>query len=92
MPIYTYKCPICGTVTDQYNAVDDRKKGPDCNCGQSMNLTIVPTQIAPVLGGGDFPGYVCPVTDKFITSRRERRNIMAEHNLIEKGDGRLPPK
>lgn len=39
-----------------------------------------------VLGGGSMPGYLCPVTDRFVTSRRERRNIMAEHGLIEAGD------
>jgi len=86
MPIYSYKCSICGNITDQYNTIDGRKNGPNCNCGGNTSLTIQPTQIAPILGGGDFPGYQCPVTDKFITSRRERRNIMAEHNLVEVGD------
>jgi putative FmdB family regulatory protein len=84
MPIYSYKCDKCGAVKDQYNSIANRKNGPDC-C-ESMKLLIKPTQLAPVLGGGDFPGYQCPVTDKYVTSRRQRRNIMAEHNLVEKGD------
>jgi len=84
MPIYSYKCKECETVIDQYNTIDDRHKGPACH--GSMKLQIMPTQLAPVLGGGDFQGYMCPVTDKFVTSRKERRNIMAEHNLVEKGD------
>jgi len=41
---------------------------------------------AQILGGGSLHGYKCPITDKWVTSRRERRNIMAEHNVIEAGD------
>ena len=57
-------------------------------CCEQMELTIVPVNIGIVIGGSDFPGYMCPVTDKFVTSRRERRNIMAEHNLVEMGDAK----
>ena len=87
IPIYSYKCDKCEAVTDQYNTIANRHNAPDCH--GSMKLQIMPTQIAPVLGGGDFPGYMCPVTDTFVTSRKKRKNIMAEHDLIEKGDGRL---
>ncbi len=86
MPLYSYLCENCDKLTDQYNTVDNRAIGPVCGCGSTTKLSIQPTQIQPVLGGGDFPGYKCPVTDKYITSRKERRNIMAEHNLIETGD------
>lgn len=43
-------------------------------------------------GGSAIPGYMCPVTDKWVESRRERRNIMAEYELIEVGgsDERTP--
>lgn len=81
MPIYTYKCPICDKQKDQYNTIAGRHNGPMC-C-EVMEQLIVPVNIQPVLGGGDFPGYYCVVTDKFVTSRRERRNIMAKHNLVE---------
>ncbi len=86
MPIYTYKCVICDRVTDQYNTIAERKSSPACECGHATELVIMSTQIAPILGGGDFQGYKCPVTDEWVTSRRQRRNIMAEHNLIETGD------
>lgn len=85
MPIYTYKCS-CGSITEQYNTVANRKNGPACECGDTAELKIVPTQLAPVLGGGDFPGYKCPVTEKWITSRRKRKYIMDSNNLIEVGD------
>jgi hypothetical protein len=57
-----------------------------------MELRIVPVNLAPVMGGGDFPGYQCPVTDRFVSSRRERRNIMAEHDLVEMGDAKPSKK
>ena len=90
MPLYTYKCPECGTKKDGYNTVSNRNSGPLCApChGVLMELTIVPVNIAPILGGGDCAGYMCPVTDTFVTSRRERRNIMAQHNLVEAGDAK----
>jgi len=82
MPIYTYKCPICENQKDDYNTVSNRHRGPKC-CRNRMELAIVPVNLAPVLGGGDWPGYKCVVTDKFVTSRKQRREIMAEHNLVE---------
>lgn len=63
--------------------IADRHDGPMC-CVQ-MKQKIVPTQIAPVLGGGDLPGYHCPVSGEYVTSRKRRRDIMKEHNLMEKG-------
>ena len=81
MPIYTYSCPVCDKQKDQFNTIAGRNNGPSC-C-EAMELVIMPTQLQPVLGGGDFQGYQCIVTDKWVTSRKERRNIMAEHNLVE---------
>jgi putative FmdB family regulatory protein len=86
MPIYTYQCSICDSITEAFRTIAHRKDGPECGCGHETLLKITPTQLAPVLGGGDFQGYMCPVTDKWVTSRKARREIMAEHNLIEKGD------
>jgi len=91
MPIYSYKCTECGETSDHYNTVADRHKTPVCECGGVTGLSIQPTQIAPVLGGGDFPGYVCPVTEKYITSRRDRKYVMESNNLIDVGD-RKPSK
>jgi putative FmdB family regulatory protein len=85
MPIYTYKCASCGEVQDAFRSIANRADSPKCECGGETKPIIVPTQIAPVLGGGAMPGYQCPVTDKFVTSRRERREIMKRHGLVEKG-------
>lgn len=83
MPIYTYKCPDCGKIEDAYRSVDDRHKGPECH-GQMLK-TISAIMLQPILGGGNDPGYMCPVTDEFVSSRKRRREIMKEHNLVESG-------
>ena len=83
MPLYDYKCG-CGHIVTEMNTIDDRNVKAPIHCGQKMSIMITGSHhIAPVLGGGGFPGYKCPVTDKFVTSRKERRNIMAENNLVE---------
>ena len=82
-PLYTYRCPECGKTEDAYRAIAERNNGPMCH--GPMSKIILPTMLQPILGGGAMPGYQCPVTDEFITSRNRRREIMREHNLIEKG-------
>ena len=92
MPLYTYKCEICDKLQDSYNTIARRHiDTPMCECGRETKLSIQPTQIQPVMGGSAFPGYMCPVTDTYVTSRRKRRYIMDSNNLIEVGD-RKPSK
>lgn len=90
MPTYTYQCPKCGRVADAIRRMADHATGPDC-CGAAMAQKIVAPMIqAQILGGGSCPGYQCIVTGEYVTSRRRRREIMAQHNLIEKGDSKAP--
>ena len=85
MPLYDYKCP-CGHIETMNNSIDNRRTHAPIHCDEQMSIMISGSHhIAPVLGGGGFQGYKCPITDKFITSRRERRNIMAEHGVVETG-------
>jgi len=85
MPTYTYTCDSCGAEREDIRRVADRHDPTDCECGASMRFRIIPPQIAPILGGGDLPGYKCPVTDEFVTSKKRRRQIMKEHDLVETG-------
>lgn len=85
MPTYTYECES-GHRTDAVRRIADRHDAPQCTaCGEATALRIVPAQVAPILGGGNFPGYYCVVADKWVSSRRERREIIAKHDLVEKG-------
>jgi putative FmdB family regulatory protein len=79
MPLYTYTCKQCGKVEDAYRPMSENDKGPDC-CGQMMKQIIVPPMIAPSM-----PEYQCPVTGENVTSRKRRKEIMKEHNLVERG-------
>lgn len=83
MPLYTYKCNECGKIEDAHRAIKDHNNGPDCH-GKMAQIIVAP-MIQPVLGGGNNPGYKCVVTGEWVDSRKKRREIMKEHNLVEKG-------
>lgn len=85
MPLYTYQCKECGDIKEEFRTIATRDDCPGCVCGVHMDFVIMPVNIAPILGGGDFQGYNCPVTDEFVTSRHRRSEIMKEHDLVEKG-------
>jgi len=54
-----------------------------------MKQRITPAMVqAQILGGGKCPGYQCVVTNEFVTSGKRRREIFAQHNLVERGDAK----
>lgn len=81
MPLYTYVCPACGEVRDEFNSIAARHKGPDC-C-EPMQMKIMPTQIQAQILGASMGGYQCPVSGEYVTSRVKRREIMKRHDLVE---------
>lgn len=88
--LYTYRCKTCGESTDAHRKVEDMHNAPECqSCGGETKKIITPVSFTPVMGGFDNPGYRCPVTDQWVDSKRKRRSIMDEHNLVEwpKGSG-----
>lgn len=85
MPLYTYECKS-GHRTEAIRRIADRHDALDCStCGQPTEMRIVPTQVQPVLGGGNFPGYYCVVDDTWVSSRKQRREIIKKHDLVERG-------
>jgi len=86
MPLYTYDCE-CGETVREFNRIADRDTLAPFHCRKRMNRRFEPPQIqAQILGGGDLQGYLCPVTNEWVTSRTRRREIMKENDLIEAGD------
>lgn len=84
--IYEYKCPSCHKTKTLKRPVEARNDPCQCGCGEGMALKISGgSGFTPVLGGGGFQGYRCPVTDQWVHSKRQRRRIMDEHGLVEKG-------
>ncbi len=80
MPIYTYECTACKAKDDLYRKMADRDSPALCACGKAMDRIISAPMVTPPM-----PEYYCVVTDQMVTSRNQRRNIIAEHQLIEKG-------
>jgi hypothetical protein len=57
---------------------------PACECGLPSQKIITPVMFnAGFLGSYRNPGYQCPVTNKWVDTKRERRNIMDKHDLVE---------
>lgn len=84
MPLYAYKCPKCGTECDDFNRIDDRHtNAPVCTyCDVQTEC-----QISPVRGSvQETCQYICPQTGQGVTSWAQRRNIFAEHRLVDARD------
>jgi len=80
MPLYSYTCKQCNKQSTAYRKVVDRHNAPEC-C-EKMQLKIVPTlQYVDHMRDG----YKDIVTGEYVDSRKRRREIMKEHNLIERG-------
>jgi putative FmdB family regulatory protein len=81
MPIYAYRCPECGASLDAFNRVSDRHSSAP-HCHGPMEVEIQPN-LGFVQRGCH---YECPITGKPITTHAQRRNVMAEHNLVDAND------
>jgi putative FmdB family regulatory protein len=83
MPLYTYKCEK-GHTKEAWSSISERESGPACECGLSMQMIITPVRInGAFLGSYANPGYRCPITQQWVDSKKQRLNIMAEHNVRE---------
>lgn len=82
--LYTYRCKSCGATTDAYRKVEKRHDAPPCAaCGGQTHQIITQVNFNAVMGAHDNPGYMCPVTDEWVDSKKKRRRIMDEHDLVE---------
>lgn len=87
MPLYTYRCPDCERRSELVRKIREHSNPVPCECGGLQNQTIesAPMVNAAFLGSARNPGYQCVVTDQWVDSRKKRREIEREHNLIEAG-------
>jgi putative FmdB family regulatory protein len=84
--IYEYRCGDCDGVTTDTRPMVDRKAPCDCGyCGGIARYIVSATPHTMVMGGADNPGYVSPMSGKWIDSKRERRNEMQKYDVVEKG-------
>jgi len=90
MPLYEYRCPNCSKTQTAIRKINERLDSPECqdckvSTKQILSKSSLPQVDPIILGGGTYQGYKCPVTDEYVTSKRTRREIMKEHDLVEKG-------
>ena len=83
MPIYSYRCKVCGQAKDQFNTVENRANGPQC-CGAATDKMLTACMVQ-VPGGIDVD-YRCPVSGEVVQSMRKRRYIMEQNGLVDARD------
>lgn len=82
MPVYSYRCPSCGSAFDKFLPMARCGEGQICpECGKAAEKQIVAPAVLD-----DLPGYSCPVTGRWIEGRRAH-----EQNLKATGCRVLEP-
>lgn len=83
MRIYEYRCLECGAELEAVNTIDQRRSHAPFCCGVQTQIEIR----SPRQGYVDnMEEYICPVTRKPITTRRQRNYVMEENYLIDAND------
>lgn len=86
MPLYLYECPECHSRTEATNRMAERHTHAPV-CGKNATHGQMGIRLTPNLGHVQQDcSYRCPVTRQWVTSNRQRRNIMAEHRLADARD------
>lgn len=84
MPTYTYQCPTCSRKRDVFKRIADIDRREDCaNCGFAMNR-----QLSTPMVLGDYPGYECPISGKWVEGRRAHEENLKKHGcrVLEPGE------
>jgi putative FmdB family regulatory protein len=77
VPIYAYLCP-CGKEFDRFLKLAEYDQPQTCDCGKVATKLFKPVSIHV-----DFPAYLSPASNKWITSRAERREDLKATNCVE---------
>lgn len=80
MPIYTYRCTN-NHQFDRFLNLKDYKQPQVCECGADSKKIIMPTMINCDIAPWD--SYISPASGKLITSYKQRRKDMAEHDCVD---------
>ena len=75
MPIYRYRCSACCRGLEVFKKIADIDSITECpQCKFPMNRQIC----APAVRG-DYPGYDCPITGKWIEGKRAHIENLKQH-------------
>jgi len=85
MPVYSYQCPNCHELVEEFRSVDERNT-VKCDCGTQMEIVVLsapyhPKEMLPYFD----KGLGCHVRD-----RADRKRIMEAKGLKEAGDSDHP--
>lgn len=84
MPIYSYACVVCGHKHDVVKSIADLDRMERClKCEYPMQRQICAPAVV-----GDYAGYECPITGKWIEGRRAHEENLKKHNcrVLEPGE------
>ena len=84
MPIYEYTCPCCGKEDEVFKPMKESERQEFCSrCGSFTEKQMsAPTVL------GDYAGYSCPVTGKWIEGRKAHEENLKVHGcrVLETGE------
>lgn len=78
MPLYTFKCPECGTLDRVFRKVAERNQAPLCRHG-AVEHYMARIVEAPAVQA-DLPGYQSPIDGSWIEGRRARNEDLRRNN------------
>ena len=81
--IYDYLCRTCGSETEAVNRISERRTNAPVCCDERMDIII---KTAPMGFVDREIHYWCPATNKPITSRRPRNEMMKREGLVDAND------
>lgn len=91
MPTYESKCETCDKEHEYFATFSEYNTAMPMCCGKQTKKVILSTCAGYMQGDLD---YLCPITEKRVTSYRQRKNIEAEHEVtvVEPGMFKRKPK
>lgn len=83
MPIYTYRCSACEKRFDALLPLARYGETQYCTCGQPAEKQLSAPAVL-----GDYAGYACPVTGKWIEGRKAHEENLRLHGcrVLEPGE------
>jgi len=83
MPLYEFKCKTCGNHFDAFRPMSESALPLPCRCGASAERVLSAAAVR-----GDFQGYSCPVTGKWVEGRKAHEENLKRTgcHVLEKGE------
>lgn len=84
MPTYLYQCPACATRRDIFKSLANLDRSEPCEaCQTPMERKLSAPRVL-----GDYPGYECPISGRWIEGRRAHQENLKRHGcrVLENGE------